>query len=81
MSEEIKKEPWYRSKKFLVMAFLGVGPLALPLLWINPKISMVQKVLWTAVTVAVTWWLIVVSMQTYQHLMQQLKDLGLLQAG
>ncbi len=81
MSEEVKKEPWYMSKKVLVMAFLGVGPLALPLLWMNPKISMVQKVIWTVITAALTWWMVVLSIQTYQHLMQQLKELGLLQTG
>lgn len=81
MSEEIKKsEPWYLSKKVLVIAFLSVGPLALPLLWINPKISTAQKVLWTIVLVAITWWLIDLSIQSYQRLMQQLKELGLLQA-
>jgi hypothetical protein len=81
MSDEIKKEPWYMSKKVLVMTFVAVGPLALPLLWMNPKISMFYKVLWTVVTIAVTWWLVVVSIEAYQKLMQQLKELGLLQTG
>ncbi len=69
------------SKKVLVVAFLGVGPLALPLLWMHPKISMFYKVLWTVVTIALTWWLVVLSIEAYQKLMQQLKELGLLQAG
>ncbi len=81
MTEEIKKDPWYMSKKVLVVAFLGVGPLALPLLWMHPKISMFYKVLWTVVTIALTWWLVVLSIEAYQKLMQQLKELGLLQAG
>ncbi len=69
------------SKKVLVMTFVAVGPLALPLLWMNPKISMFYKVLWTVVTVALTWWLVVLSIEAYQKLMQQLKELGLLQTG
>ena len=32
------KEPWYFRKSTLVTAFVLVGPLALPLVWINPRI-------------------------------------------
>lgn len=81
MSDEQLKAPWVLSQKVLIIAFLTVGPLALPLLWINPKIPAVQKVLWTLVTMALTWWLTVLSIQSYMRLMQQLKDLGLIQTG
>ena len=47
-----KKEPvkWYFKTNLLVMAFLCLGPLALPFLWLNPRFRLRRKI---AVTVAI----------------------------
>ena len=44
-------EPWYFKTTSLVMAFLCVGPLALPLLWLNPRFSRNKKIVISLVVV------------------------------
>ncbi len=39
-----KKIKWYFSNTIVVMAVLCVGPLALPLIWLHPRYSMLTKV-------------------------------------
>ena len=76
--EPVKKTPWYFTTTCLLIALLSVGPLALPLLWFNPRHSAAQKWLWTVATVALTYALFVVSVATFKTAMQQAKDLGLI---
>jgi len=38
-------DKWYLKTSFLVIAFLVVGPLALPLFWINPRFSKKGKII------------------------------------
>jgi hypothetical protein len=42
----VKKQPekWYFKSTSLLMAFLCVGPFALPLLWLNPRFSRNKKI-------------------------------------
>ena len=46
-----KESPWYFKTYWLVIAFLSIGPLALPLLWLNPRFSMRKKVIVTIIIV------------------------------
>ncbi len=46
--------PWYARSSSFVVAFLFVGPLALPLLWFNPRRSLRYKLIGTFIVVAVT---------------------------
>ena len=79
MSED-KKIPWYYKKKSLVAAFLLVGPLALPLVWINPAMSRNKKIIWTIVTGILSYFLVVWtidSMKKLEEYYAQLKTMGL----
>ena len=49
-----KKAKWYFKNTSLVVAFLMVGPLALPLVWANPKRSMQAKILISVVMIVIT---------------------------
>ncbi|MDP7421095.1 MAG: zinc ribbon domain-containing protein [bacterium] len=49
-----KKEKWYFNTSWLVMGFLAVGPLALPLMWINPRFSRRAKVITTVITLVLS---------------------------
>ena len=75
---EPKKPKWYFTTTFLVIALLSVGPFALPLLWLNPRYSTSQKILWTVVTAALTWALVVTSVTTFKTVLQQYRELGLI---
>ena len=50
-----EKVPWYLKKTSFVVAFLIVGPFALPLLWINPKYSLKTKIIWSVLILVSTW--------------------------
>jgi hypothetical protein len=41
---EEEKTQWYYKKSFIIIAFLCVGPLALPLIWWRPKTSRAWKI-------------------------------------
>ncbi len=55
----MKKEPvkWYFKTSMLVTAFLFVGPLALPLLWVNPRFSPRTKIIISLITAVLTYYL------------------------
>lgn len=44
--------PWYFKRSLLIIAFLCIGPLALPLLWFNPGISRKRKIVITVIVAA-----------------------------
>jgi len=44
---------WYFKTYAFVMAFLCIGPLALPLVWINPRYKRSKKILITVITLLV----------------------------
>jgi hypothetical protein len=48
---------WYFKPYGIVIAFLFVGPLALPLVWFNPGFSRNTKIIVTLVTIILTWYL------------------------
>ncbi len=47
--------PWYFRKTNIVIAFLCVGPLALPLIWWRPKTSPAWKIGLTVLVLALSW--------------------------
>ncbi|MCX5709179.1 MAG: zinc ribbon domain-containing protein [Candidatus Omnitrophica bacterium] len=51
-SQDVK---WYFKTPGIVIAFLCVGPLALPLVWINPRFSRKTKIIATIVIVILSW--------------------------
>ncbi|MBN2137540.1 MAG: hypothetical protein JW720_07020 [Sedimentisphaerales bacterium] len=68
--------PWYFSTHVLVVAVLCLGPLALPLVWLNPKYSVSTKIIVTVGIVVVTILCYVVVRNLYIRLAAQLEGLG-----
>ena len=70
-----KKEPqkWYFKTSMLVTAFLIAGPLALPLVWINPRLSVKTKVIITLAAIILTWWLAVVMIDSLKSVQEYYK--------
>ena len=46
---------WYFKTSWIVIAFLCVGPLALPLVWFNPRFSRKTKIIVTIITINLSW--------------------------
>jgi hypothetical protein len=68
---------WYFSCYFVVLALLCIGPLALPLVWINPRWKTTTKILVTIVVVAVSIVCVLIIKLLYIQLERQIGELGL----
>jgi len=52
----LKKQrvPWYCQPGWLITAVFCLGPLAIPLFWLNPNFNLRKKVVWTVVIIVVS---------------------------
>lgn len=70
------KLPFYFRTPFIVISICCVGPLALPLIWWRPKMSLIAKIIWTVMVLvlSVVFYLITAksleTIQEYYDLMQ-----------
>jgi len=48
--------PWYCGPTMLVMSILTVGPLALPLVWLHPRLKPVWKIVISALVLLLSWY-------------------------
>ena len=72
-----QKKKWHQSTGALVMAFLTVGPLAIPLVWTNRRYSLGVKIAVTAVMVGITVGLFMAMYRVATSTLDQIKSLGL----
>ena len=68
---------WYHKTPTVIISILCFGPLALPLVWFNPKYSMVSKVIWTIVIIVVTVLACAAVIGVYANFLKQLEQMGL----
>ncbi|HTY44844.1 MAG TPA: hypothetical protein VMD52_02500 [Patescibacteria group bacterium] len=59
---------WYHKTSALVIAFLSVGPFALPLLWCNPRFSRKAKVITSVIVVVLSYYLGVAFVRSLESL-------------
>ena len=50
------KGKWYFSTTVVVVAILTLGPFALPLVWLNPRYTLVMRIIVTAVVLVFSYW-------------------------
>lgn len=71
-----KKGKWYFSMTTFVIALLCVGPLALPLVWFNPKFTKKKKIVISIIVLVLTYILTVMfinslnTLKNYYQMMQ-----------
>ena len=65
--------PWYLTNTTIVLALLSVGPLALPLVWMRPGLSVVWKITIALATILITWGIYIATVKLYESLQQQLE--------
>jgi hypothetical protein len=65
-----EKVPWYFRTPFIVFAFCCVGPLALPLIWWRPKMTLAWKIGLTAGIVIISWLLFMATIKSLESLEQ-----------
>jgi membrane protein required for beta-lactamase induction len=71
------RSKWYFSTSAITMAVLCLGPLALPLVWLNPRYRMASKLLATVLIIGLTIGLCYLTMNTYARLTEQIRALGI----
>ena len=69
------KVKWYFSTSTIVIAFISVGPLVLPLIWLHPKYKILTKIILTIVIIGISVWSYIIIQNLYTNLRQQLKEL------
>ncbi len=68
---------WYFSTSAVIIAILVLGPLALPLIWLNPRYKITTKLIATGLVIAVTIVLCYLVAHIYNNLMGQIESLGI----
>ncbi len=71
------KTKWYFSTSTVVIALLCLGPLALPLVWLNPRYRIVTKLAATVIVIALTILFCYLTVNMYLRLTEQIESLGL----
>ena len=69
--EFLDKKPrrkWYFKTHFLIPAFLCVGPLALPLVWLSPHISKKKKIIITLAVIILSYYLGVLTVRSIKSI-------------
>jgi hypothetical protein len=70
------KTKWYFSTSAVVVALLCLGPLALPLVWLNPRYKTTTKVVVTVLIIALTVLLSYLVGYIYNQFMKEIGMLG-----
>ena len=68
-----EKRKWYFKISVLIIAFLSVGPLALPLLWRNPYINRRVKTAATVIILILSYFLVIATVKTINAVLDYYK--------
>ena len=74
MTEAVKAK-WHQKTSMIVVAFLCVGPLALPLVWMHPRYDLAKKILATLLMAVATYALWIFMKDSFGRLSNQYRDL------
>ena len=72
-----RPKKWYFNTGTVVLALLCLGPMALPLVWINPRYKISTRAIITVIVIVVTILCIYMSVSIYQRMIDQLTVLGM----
>jgi uncharacterized membrane protein YvbJ len=72
-----REKKWYFTTTSVVIALLCVGPLALPLVWFNPRYKLATRLIITVIVLAVTVLCTYLAASAYRQLLDKLTTLGI----
>jgi hypothetical protein len=70
-----QQQKWYYRTYWVVIAILCIGPLALPLVWINPRYGRVTKIVVTVIVLIASWYLYVKMREAWDSLQNMVRQL------
>ncbi len=62
------REAWYFRTSTIILAFVAVGPLALPLVWFHPRYTPRTKIIVTVIVFVLTYMTVVMSIKAVKSL-------------
>jgi hypothetical protein len=71
------KAKWYFTTTAVVVALLCIGPLALPMVWFNPRYKIVTKLIVTSLVIVFTFLLGYLAILMYTRFLESISELGL----
>lgn len=71
------REKWYFKTSILIIAFLCIGPLALPLFWLNPRFSNVTKIVVSIIIIVLSYYLGVAVASAFKVISGYYRQMGL----
>ena len=74
---QVSKTKWYFTTSTIVIALLCLGPLALPLVWLNPRYKIVSKLIVTVIVIGISILFCYLTLNTYHQLTEQIEALGI----
>jgi len=72
-----RQKKWYFTTPSVVIALLCLGPLALPLVWLNPRYKPATRAIITVIVLVVTILCMYLMAFVYQQLLNQFTELGM----
>jgi hypothetical protein len=72
-----RPKKWYFNTGTVVLALLCLGPIALPLVWMDPRYKISTRAIVTVIVLVVTVLSLYVVVHAYENLLNQLTELGL----
>jgi len=74
-NEFLNKVKWYFKTTTLIIGFLCVGPLVIPLIWLNPGYKRWLKIVLTVICLIAGYYMIMATIESIQLLQGLLRDL------
>lgn len=68
-------EKWYFQKLYLIIILASVGPLGLPLVWMHPRLSRIQKFGLTLLVLLLTWLCVLLLIEMLSYLSSSLSEI------
>ena len=75
--EFLDKKPqdkWYFKNPSLIIAFLCVGPFALPLVWFNPNLSQIKKIVISIIIIVVSYLCVIFLKSSFESMKMGVKS-------
>ncbi len=72
-----RDKKWYFTTPVVVLLLLCLGPLALPLVWLNPYYKPLTRAIISIITLIVTFLCLYLMINAYAHLFEQIDAMGM----
>ena len=69
------QQKWYFKKPVLLILFLSIGPLVLPLIWLNPEFSKRTKIILSIIILILSYFAVTMTMRFVSGLKEEFQQL------